>query len=88
MLRKQSVWFCLVSRIQGKSHKTKVGTKSLERVEESESRLKSRNACYQPVQIFLSSSLLYNYKKVKRYRIIILIGCETWSLSLKEERKL
>ena len=57
------MWFCLVNRIQGKNHKLKVGTKSLERVEETESRLKSGNACYQSVQIFLFSCLLYNYTK-------------------------
>ena len=88
MLGKQSVWFCLVYRIQGKNHKIKVDTKSLERVEEIESRQKSRNACYQSVQIFLSSSLLYNYKKGKRYRIIIFLGCENLSLTLKEKPKL
>jgi hypothetical protein len=36
----------------GKNHKIKLGTKSLESVEEIESRLKSGNACYHSVQIF------------------------------------
>jgi len=40
----------------------------------------------------LSSSLLYKNLKIKIYRTIILpfvlYGCETWSLTLKEERRL
>jgi len=41
---------------------------------------------------FLSSSLLSKSKKIKIYRILILLvvlyGCETWSLTLREERRL
>jgi len=44
------------------------------------------------VQNLLSSSLLSKNLKIKIYRIIILpvvlYGCETWSLILREERKL
>jgi len=44
------------------------------------------------VQNFLSSSLLSKNLKIKIYRTIILpvvlYGCETWSLTLKEERRL
>ena len=44
------------------------------------------------MQNFLSSSLLSKNLKVKIYRTIILpvvlYGCETWSLTLREERKL
>jgi len=44
------------------------------------------------VQILLSSSFLFKNLKIKMYRTIILpvvlFGCETWSLSLKEERRL
>ena len=44
------------------------------------------------MQNLLSSSLLANNLKIKIYRIIILTvvvyGCETWSLALREERKL
>ena len=36
----------------------------------------------------LSSSLLSKNFKVKIYRIIILYGCETWLLTLKEKRRL
>ena len=62
--------------------------------EEIKSRLKSRNACYYSVQNLLSSRLLSkNLKlKIKIYRTIILpvvlYGCETWSLTLREERRL
>ena len=54
------------------------------------SRLKSGNACYHSVQNLLSSSLLTKHLKIKVYRTIILpvvwFGCETWSLTLREER--
>jgi len=56
------------------------------------SRLESGNACYHSVQNFLSSSLLSKNLKIKIYRTIILpvvlYGCETWSLTLWEERRL
>ena len=55
------------------------------------SRLKSGNACYHSVQNLLSSRLISKNLKVKIYRTIIfpvLCGCETWSLTLREERKL
>jgi hypothetical protein len=40
------------------------------------------------VQILLSSSLLSKNKKIKIYRTTVLYGCETWSLTLREERRL
>ena len=60
--------------------------------EEIQSRLKSGNGCYNSVQNLLSSSLLSKNLKIKIYRTIILpivlYGCETWSLTLREERRL
>jgi len=60
--------------------------------EEIKSRLKSGNACCHSVQNLLSSSLLPKNIKMKIYRTIILpvvlYGCETWSITLKEERRL
>jgi len=60
--------------------------------EESKSRLKSWNACYHSVQKLLSSNLLSKNVKIKIYRTIILplvlYGCEIWSLTLREERRL
>jgi len=60
--------------------------------EEIKSRLKSGNAGYHSVQNLLSSRLLSKNLKNKIYRTIIfpgvLYGCETWSLTLREERKL
>jgi len=60
--------------------------------EEIKSRLKSGNACYYSVQKLLSSRLLSKNVKIKIYRTIIWplvsYGCETWSLTLREERKL
>ena len=57
--------------------------------EEIKSRLMSGNACYHSVQNLLSSRLLSKNLKIKIYRTIILpvlYGCETWSLTLREER--
>jgi hypothetical protein len=55
--------------------------------EEIKSRLQSGNACCHSVQHVLCSSLLYKNLKIKIYRTV-LYGCETWSLTLREERKL
>jgi len=60
--------------------------------EEIKSRLNSRPACYHSVQNLLSSSLLSRNLKIKRCRTIILpvvlYGCETWLLTMREERRL
>ena len=60
--------------------------------EEIKSRLKSGNACYHSVQNLLSSNLLSKNLKIKIYRTIILsvvlYGCETWSVTLREECRL
>ena len=54
--------------------------------EEIKSRLKVGNACYYSVQNILFSSLLS--KKLKIKMPVVLYGCETWSLTLREERRL
>jgi len=60
--------------------------------EEIKIRLRSGNACYHSVQNLLSSRLLSKNLKIKVYGTIIvpvvLYGCETWSLTLREERRL
>ena len=60
--------------------------------EDIKRRLRSGNACYHSVQDVLSSRLLSKNLKIKIYRTIILpvvlYGCETWSLTLREERRL
>jgi hypothetical protein len=58
--------------------------------EEINSRLNSGNACYHSVQSLLSPRLLSRNLKVKIYTIIlpvVLCGCETWSLTLKEKHR-
>ena len=59
---------------------------------EIKSSLTSGNACYQSAQNILSSNFLSKYLKNKIYRTIILpvvlYGCEIWSLTLREERRL
>jgi hypothetical protein len=56
--------------------------------EQIKSRLKSGNVCYHLVQSLLFSCLLSRNVKVKMYKTIILpvvlYGCETWSLTLRE----
>jgi len=60
--------------------------------EEIKSRLRSGNACYPSMQNLLSSRLLSKNIMTEMYRNIILpvvlYGCETLSLTLREERKL
>jgi hypothetical protein len=59
---------------------------------ENKSRLKSGSGCYLSVQSILFSGLLSKNLKIKIYRTIILpvvlFGCENWSLTLREERRL
>ena len=54
--------------------------------------MKAGNACYHSVQNLLSSSLLSKNLKITIYRTIILpvvlYGCEIWSLTLRDERRL
>jgi len=60
--------------------------------EEIKSRLKSGNAYYRSVQNLLSFCLLAKDIKIKIHRNIILpvvfYWCETWSLTLREKRRL
>jgi hypothetical protein len=60
--------------------------------EEIKGRLNSGNACYYSVQSLLSSRLLSRNVMAKIHKIIILpvvlYGCETWSLTLREEHRL
>jgi hypothetical protein len=58
--------------------------------EEIKRRLNLGNACYHSVQNLPSSCLLSKNLKIKIYKTIILsvvlYGCETWSLTLREHR--
>jgi hypothetical protein len=57
--------------------------------EEMKRRLNSDNACYPSIRYLLSSRLLSKNLKIRIYKAIILpvvlYGCETWSLALREE---
>ena len=57
-----------------------------------QSRLKSGNASYHSVQNLLPCSLLSKNMKIKTYRTtifpVVLYGCVTWSLTLREEQRL
>ena len=70
------------------------GKKNLKKNQNSiqeEIKSRSQNASYHSVQNILSSSLLSKNLKIKIRRTKILpvvYGCETWSLILREERKL
>jgi hypothetical protein len=56
--------------------------------EEIRRRLNSGNACYHSVQNLLSSHLLSKNVKITIHKTIVvpvvLYGCETWSLTLRE----
>jgi hypothetical protein len=60
--------------------------------EEIRGRLNSGNACYHSVQSHLSSRLLSRNIHIKIYEtiifLVVLYGCETWSLTLKEALRL
>jgi hypothetical protein len=60
--------------------------------EEIKSRLNLVNACYRSVLNILSSHLLSKNFKIKIYKSImlpaVLYGCETWSVTLREEHGL
>jgi hypothetical protein len=60
--------------------------------EEIKSRVKSGNGCYYSVQDLLSSRLLSKNVKIRVYRTVtlpvVLYGCESWSLTLREEQRL
>jgi hypothetical protein len=60
--------------------------------EEIKRRLNSDNACYHSVHNLLSSHLLLKNVNIRIYKTIILpvvlCGCETWSLTVREEHRL
>jgi hypothetical protein len=60
--------------------------------EEIKRRLNSGNACNHLIQNLLSSHLLLKNLKIRIIKTIILpmvlYGCETWSMSLREEHRL
>jgi hypothetical protein len=60
--------------------------------EEIKNRLNSGNACYHSVQNLLSSHLISKNLKTKICKTVILpfvlYGCETWSVTLREEHRL
>jgi hypothetical protein len=60
--------------------------------EEIRSRLKFGNVCYHSVQNLLSSNFISKNLKTEICRTVILpvvlYGCQTWSLTLREERRL
>jgi hypothetical protein len=60
--------------------------------DEIKSKLNSGNTCYYSVQNLLSSCLISKNLKIKIYKTVILpivlYGCETWSLPLRDDRGL
>jgi hypothetical protein len=60
--------------------------------EEIKRKLNSGNVCYHSVQKLLSSCLLPKSIKIVIYKTVILMvvlyGCETWSVTLREENRL
>jgi hypothetical protein len=56
--------------------------------DEINSRLSSGNACYHSFHNILSSHLISKNLKIKIILPVVLYGCETWSLTLREEHRL
>jgi hypothetical protein len=56
--------------------------------EEIKRRLNYGNACYHLVQNLLSSRLLLRNLIITMILPVVLFGCGTWSLTLKEEHRL
>ena len=60
--------------------------------EDIKRRINTRNACCYSLEKILSSHLFSKKLKVNTYKTIILpvilYGCETWSLTLREEHRL
>jgi hypothetical protein len=60
--------------------------------DEIKSRLNSGNAFYHSVQNLLSSRRISKNLRIKIYKTVtlpvVLYGCETWSLTLREEHRL
>ncbi|KAJ4434341.1 hypothetical protein ANN_22900 [Periplaneta americana] len=60
--------------------------------EEIKRRINMGNACYYSAEKLLSASLLSKNLKVRIYKTVILpvvlYGCETWTLTLREEQRL
>jgi len=79
-------------RVEGFKYLATTLTNQNSIAEEIKSRLRSGIACYLSVQNLLSSRLLSKNLKIKIYRStilpVVLYGCEAWSLTLREERKL
>jgi len=86
--------------MQGTNHKIKIGNKCFEWVEwfrylgttltnrntineELRSISKTGNACYRSMQDLGPSCLLS-----KNIKLVVLYGCKTWSLTLREEHRL
>jgi hypothetical protein len=82
-LRKMDIIFCWKCGTVTNQNLIQKGIKS---------RLNSGNACYHSVQNLLSPCLLSRNVKIRIYKTIILpvvlFGCETWSLTLRDEHRL
>jgi hypothetical protein len=78
---------CFENVAQFRYLRTTIGNRNLIQ-EEIKGILNSGNACYHSVQKLLFSLLLSNNIRSRIYKIImlpvVLYGCETWSLILKE----
>ena len=85
------MWYCTAREEEFKYLGTTLTNQNSVQVK-IKSRLKSGNACYHLVHNLLSSSLLSKNFKINIYRTItlpvVLYGCETWSLTLREEHRL
>jgi hypothetical protein len=83
---------CIRKRKQLKIKEARKKTNQNDIHDEIKRRLNSGNACSYSVQYLLSSRLISKNLKIKIYKTVILAvvlyGCETWSLTLREEHRL
>jgi hypothetical protein len=92
MGEKRNEFRIFVGKAEGKRRLGKTVTNQNLIQEEIKRRLNSGNACYHSVQNILSSCLLSKNIRIIIYKTIILplvlYGCETWSLTSREEHRL
>ncbi|KAJ4429847.1 hypothetical protein ANN_22051 [Periplaneta americana] len=85
-------WFCQRDEVEKFKYLGATVTNINDTREEIKHRINMGNACYYSVEKLLSSSLLSNNLKVGIYKTVILpvvlYGCETWTLTLREEHRL
>jgi hypothetical protein len=92
IIKRHLIVFHIACREKNRTDRNESLTHENDIHDEIKCRLNSGNACYYSVQNLLSSRLISEKLKIKIHKTVILsvvlYGCETWSLTLREERRL